>query len=188
MIRSQRLLAALAWVALLGGLVSAQTPPRTPEQKQDYRRAMETADQKIADEVKAHSELVKNLEYLTTQIGPRLTGSSQMQQASEWTRKRFEDYGADSHLETTKIDHAWTRGAESAEITSPIRKRIGIHAFGWSKATNGDVSGKVVAIELKDGMDFDKTTGASSRRHRHATTSLPTSQRPTQIPRTPTMP
>ena len=31
---------------------------------------MEEADQKIADEVKAHSELMKNLEYLTTQIGP----------------------------------------------------------------------------------------------------------------------
>ena len=30
---------------------------------------MEDADQKIADEVKSHSELVKNLDYLTTQIG-----------------------------------------------------------------------------------------------------------------------
>ena len=36
---------------------------------------MEQADQKIADEVTAHSELMKNLEYLTTQIGARLTGS-----------------------------------------------------------------------------------------------------------------
>jgi carboxypeptidase Q len=156
MIRSQRFLATLLWAAMLSGLVSAQTPLRTPEQKQDYRKAMETADQHIADEVKEHSELIKNLAYLTTQIGPRLTGSSQMQQASEWTRKRFEDYGVDSHLETTRIDHAWIRGLESAEITSPVRQRIGIHAFGWSKATNGDVSGKVVAVELKNGMDFDK--------------------------------
>ena len=61
-------------------------------------------------EVKAHSELVKNLEYLTTQIGPRLTGSPQMQAASQWTLKRFQDYGVDAHLETTEIAHGWTRG------------------------------------------------------------------------------
>ena len=96
---------------------------------------MEEADQKIADEVKAHSELMKNLEYLTTQIGARLTGSPQMQAASEWTLKRFQDYGIEAHLETTQIAHGWTRGLETAEITSPIQRRIGIHAFGWSKAT-----------------------------------------------------
>ena len=44
-------------------------PQRTTEQRQSYRAAMEVADQKIADEVKAHSELMKNLEFLTTQIG-----------------------------------------------------------------------------------------------------------------------
>ncbi len=156
MIRSQRLLAAVLWATVLSRLVAAQTPVRTPEQKQDYLQAMETADQQIADEVKAHSELIKHLEYLTTQMGPRLTGSPQMQQASEWTRKRFEEYGVDVHLETANIDHAWTRGVESAEITSPIRQHIGIHAFGWSKATKGDVSGKVLAIDLKDGTEFDK--------------------------------
>jgi len=51
--------------------------PRTEQEKQAYRKAMETADQKIAAEVTAHSELMKNLEYLTSQIGPRLTGSPQ---------------------------------------------------------------------------------------------------------------
>ena len=80
---------------------------------------MEDADQKIANEVKAHSELMKNLEYLTTQIGPRLTGSPQMQAASDWTLKRFQEYGVDAHLETTEIDHGWTRGLETAEIISP---------------------------------------------------------------------
>src|SRR5689334_22326268 len=66
---------------------------RTQQQREDYRKAMEEADQKIAVEVKAHSELMRNLEYLTTQIGPRLTGSPQMQAASDWTLKRFKDYG-----------------------------------------------------------------------------------------------
>ena len=120
---------------------------------------MEEADQKIADEVKAHSELMKNLEYLTTQIGPRLTGSPQMQAASAWTRKRFQDYHLEAHLETAEIAHGWTRGEETAEITSPIQRRIGIHAFGWSKATNGEVTGSVIALNLTKASDLDQFKG-----------------------------
>lgn len=159
MIRSQRWLAAIVCAAVLSSMMKAQAPPRTPEDKQSYRKAMETADQQIAAEVKAHSELMKNLEYLTTQIGPRLTGSQPMQQASDWTLKRFQDYGVEAHLETANIDHAWVRGAESAEITSPIQRRIGIHAYGWSKATEGDVSGKVVALDIQNTADLDAYKG-----------------------------
>jgi hypothetical protein len=140
----------------------AQAPSsatRTPEDKQSYRKAMETADQQIADEVKAHSELMKNLQYLTTEIGARLTGSPQMQQASEWTLKRFRDYGIEVHLESTTIAHSWTRGSETAAIMSPIRKNIGIRAFGWSKATPGEVTGKVVALTIEQPSDFEKYRG-----------------------------
>jgi Zn-dependent M28 family amino/carboxypeptidase len=136
-----------------------QASERTREQRDAYRKAMEEADQKIADEVKAHSELMKNLEYLTTQIGPRLTGSPQMQAASVWTRKRFQDYHLEAHLETAEIAHGWTRGVETAEITSPIQRRIGIHALGWSKATDGEIAGKVVVLNIKGPSDFDQYKG-----------------------------
>ncbi len=162
MIRYRRHVMAFVVVTYLAGLVLAQAQqaaPRTMEQQQSYRKAMETADQQIADEVKARSELTKNLEYLTTQIGPRLTGSPQMQQASDWSLKQFRAYGLDAHLESATIDHAWTRGVETAAITSPIQRSIGIHAFGWSKATAGDVTGKVVALEISEPSDFDKFRG-----------------------------
>ena len=163
MIRTRRLLEAIASVIVLSGLMSAQAPQvssqRTPQQQQFYRKAMEEADQKIADEVKAHSELVQNVEYLTTQIGPRLTGSPQMQAASDWTLKRFRDYGVEAHLETANIDHAWTRGSETAEITSPIQRLIGIRAYGWSKATDGEVSGKVLALDIQKPSDLDAYKG-----------------------------
>ena len=163
MIRIRRLLPAIACAIVFSGLLAAQTPQasplRTPEQQQSYRQAMEEADQKIADEVKAHSELMKNLEYLTTQIGPRLTGSPQMQAASDWTLKRFKDYGIEAHLETTNIAHSWTRGEETTEITSPIQRRIGIRAYGWSKATDGDISGKVIALDIQKASDLDAYKG-----------------------------
>jgi carboxypeptidase Q len=135
------------------------TAQRTQQQRDEYRKAMEEADQKIAAEVKAHSELMKNLEYLTTQIGARLTGSPQMQAASDWTLKRFKDYGIDAHLETAQIAHGWTRGLETAEITSPVQKRIGIHAFGWSKATDGDVSGEVMVLNVQKPEDLEQYKG-----------------------------
>ena len=170
MIRIRRPLLAYVAVVVFSSLLWAQqeatpqetsqsAPQRTAEQRAAYRKAMEEADQKIADEVKAHSELVKNLEYLTTEIGPRLTGSPQMQAASNWTLKRFKDYGLDAHLETAEIAHAWTRGLETAEITSPIQQRIGIRAYGWSKATEGEISGNVVLLDVKNPSDFDQYKG-----------------------------
>jgi Zn-dependent M28 family amino/carboxypeptidase len=171
MIRIRRPLLAQVAAVLFAGVLLAHSqeaslqetpqaaPQRTAEQRAAYRKAMAQADQKIVDEVKTHSELVKNLEYLTTQIGPRLTGSPQMQAASDWTLKRFHDYGVDAHLETAEIAHSWSRGVETAEITSPIQQRIGIRAHGWSKATNGEISGNVVLLDIKNPSDFDQYKG-----------------------------
>jgi carboxypeptidase Q len=170
----RRFLASLPVLLVTTSLLAQQAKPATPspsqptsqaaaertqQQREDYRKAMEEADQKITAEVKAHSELMKNLEYLTTQIGPRLTGSPQMQAASDWTLKRFKDYGVDAHLETAQIAHGWTRGLETAEITSPVEKRIGIHAFGWSKGTDGDVSGDVMLLNVQKPEDREQYKG-----------------------------
>ncbi|MGZ4844195.1 MAG: M20/M25/M40 family metallo-hydrolase [Candidatus Angelobacter sp.] len=145
------LLTALA-LAGFSSLLFAQSaaPARTDDAKKAYKAAMEEADQKIAAEVKSHSELMKNLEYLTTQIGARLTGSKQMQQASDWTLKRFHDYGIDAHLETTEIPHAYYRGSDTAEIVTPMARRIEVRALGWSKATPGEVSGTVAPLSFED--------------------------------------
>jgi len=132
---------------------------RSDEDKRTYRSAMEQADQKIADEVKSHSELIKNLEYLTTEIGARLTGSPQMNRASDWTLQRFKDYGVDAHLETTEIPHAWTRGQDSAEITAPIQKSVQVRSVGWGKATAGAISGSVIFLNLDDPKDLEKYKG-----------------------------
>jgi carboxypeptidase Q len=148
-------------LACFSSVVIAQTaaPARTDEAKKIYKAAMEEADQKIAAEVKAHSELMKNLEHLTTEIGPRLTGSKQMQQASEWTLKRFHDYGADAHLETTEIPHAYYRGADTAEIVAPITRRIEVRSMGWSKATPGEVSGTVALVKMDSPDDLARLKG-----------------------------
>jgi carboxypeptidase Q len=144
---SSALLAAILILAGIAIRVHAQGQGGESADERAYRTAMEEADQKILAEEQAHSELMKNLEHLTTQIGPRLTGSKQMQDASAWTLKRFQDYGIDAHLETAQVPHAWMRGADTAEIISPIVRRIEIRSGGWSKATSGAVTGNVVWLE-----------------------------------------
>ncbi len=160
-------------VVLLGFGAVAQAPAQQPaasgnaatqttrsdEDKRFYRTAMEDADQKIAAEVQSHSELMKNLEYLTTEIGARLTGSPQMNRASDWTLQRFHNYGIDAHLETAEIPHAWTRGQDTAQITSPINKVIEVRSAGWSKATSGPVTGNVLVIDAQTLADLDKYKG-----------------------------
>lgn len=87
-----------------------------------------------------------------------------MQAASQWTLQRFHDYGIDAHLETTTIPHAWYRGADSAEIVSPIVRRIPIHSLGWSSATKGEVSGPIIFLNPRDPASIrsqmDKLKGA----------------------------
>jgi len=155
------ILAAIIFLPAHAVLAQSTAPQygADPKATESYRKSMEAADQKIADEVKAHSELMKNEEYLTTQIGPRLTGSPQMQAASQWTLKRFRDYGIDAHLETTTVPHAWYRGADSAEIVSPISRRVPIRSMGWSKATSGEVSAPVVFMIFKSAADAEAYKG-----------------------------
>jgi len=120
-----------------------------------YKSTMEKDDQKILDEVKAHSELMKNLEYLCTQIGARLTGSPQMQRASAWTLQRFKDYGIDAHLEDSQIANGYQRGMDTAMVVSPVEHMVGIHAAGWSKPTSGEITGSVVVIQADTEEEFN---------------------------------
>jgi len=158
-LRSYLLTALVLALFVPAAIAQVAAAPRTDEAKKAYKAAMEEADQKIAAEVKSHSELMKNLQYLTTEIGPRLTGSKQMQQASDWTLKRFRDYGVDAHLETTEIPHAYYRGADTAEITTPVSRRIEVRSMGWSKATPGEVSGPVAAVKMESMEDLSRFKG-----------------------------
>ena len=152
---------ALVLVISLVTYMSAQTTSltsgagasssRSDADKRAYKAAMEDADQKISAEVKAHSELMKNLEYLCYRIGARLTGSPQMQAASQWTLSMFKDYGIDAHLETSQVAHSWTRGRDTAALIAPLAmgvtsRNIEVRSAGWSKATVAEITANVVAL------------------------------------------
>jgi carboxypeptidase Q len=145
----EKILAILAILVLWCGWTGtrAQTARRPEQEQNSYRKAMEEADQKIAAAEDQHSEVMANEEYLTTFIGPRLTGSAGMQKASDWTLSMFHKYGLDAHLETAQIAHAWTRGNDWGELLTPIEHWMTVRSAAWSKATGGPITGPLAIVD-----------------------------------------
>src|SRR5712692_9838225 len=86
----------------------------------DEASGFAAADAQILSEIRDHSQAMENLEYLSDEIGPRLTGSPQLRQANEWTAAKFREYGLTNvKLEPWTIARSWTRGTARARIVSP---------------------------------------------------------------------
>ncbi len=77
----------------------------------------------------------EKLAYLTTEIGPRLGGSSELARAVEWSRAGMEKEGLQNvRSEPVKVPH-WVRGDEYAELTAPVRRSLQILGLGGSVGT-----------------------------------------------------
>jgi len=118
------------------------------------------ADAKILSEIHEHSELMENLEYLSDEIGPRLTGLPQLKRANDWTAEMFKKYGLTNvHLEAYSIPHAWERGKASARIIAPTEHPLMIASSAWAPSTRGKVHGPVVYFDAKKPEDYEKFKG-----------------------------
>ncbi len=118
-------------------------------------------DKKIVEQVKEDAAQLKaDLTYLTTQIGPRLTGSPQLDQASHWTEQQFKALGLENaHLETWSIANSWTRGPSAGRVTSPAVHELTLAAAGWSPATNGTIKGELIGIDAEKPEELEKYKG-----------------------------
>ena len=122
--------------------------------------AVSAMDAQIIGEIREHSELMTNLEYLSDRIGPRLTGSDRLKQANDWTAEMFRKYGLENvHLESYTIPHAWVRGTAKARILSPTEHPLTIASAAWAPGTKGVARGKVVYFDAKKPEDYPKFHG-----------------------------
>ena len=142
-------------VLVLAGVRAALAKPAA-----DDTNPFAAADAQILSEIHDHSQAMDNLEYLSDEIGPRLTGSPQLKQANDWTAAKFREYGLTNvKLEPWTIAHSWTRGTAHARILSPAVHPLTIASAGWSPGTNGVVRGPVVYFDAKTKDDFEKFRG-----------------------------
>ena len=118
-------------------------------------------DRLLMYEIKAHSQLMKNLQYLSDVIGPRLTGSKNAENANHWTAEKMKEYGLENvRLEAWEIPMGWQRGTARMKVVEPeTNTQIVIAAGGWSPGTNGKVTGPVVIVSATNKDDLKKYKG-----------------------------
>jgi carboxypeptidase Q len=117
-------------------------------------------DAKLVAQVKAdQSQLQADLSYLADRIGPRLTGSTKLDQASHWTLEQFKALGLDAHLEPWTIANGWTRGPASGHVIAPTEQALTLASAGWSPSTSGPTRGPVVGIGINRIEDLKPYAG-----------------------------
>jgi hypothetical protein len=106
-------------------------------------------DRALLEEIKARSELMKNLAYLSDRIGARLTGSANLERANKWTAEKMKAYGLENvRLEPWEIPYGWERGRAEMKLIEPDTGRsLLIASRGWAPGTKGKITADVVFIK-----------------------------------------
>ncbi len=144
--RSGRLAAVLSLVAALP--LAAQQPTQVVGERLDL-----SVLQRIRDEGLNRSRVDSLAEYLTDAIGPRLTGSSGMKRANEWTAQTFRDWGlANVQIEPwdTTFGRGWERVSYAGMMLDPFVQPLSAQALAWSGSTRGTVTCPVVLLDAQD--------------------------------------
>jgi hypothetical protein len=158
------LAAAGVLIPLLCLAVAAVDQAPAPRARDDKAAKPMTAvelDKALMAEVKGNSELMKNLQYMSDVIGPRLTGSKNTENANKWTADKMREYGLENvKLESWEIPVGWERGPASMTIVEPeTNRQLALAAVGWTPGTKGKVTGEVVILRGRNRADLDRYKG-----------------------------
>jgi carboxypeptidase Q len=129
----------------LNAMISGGKSAWTPEQISSMERLREAA----LKDTYAFNEL----RHLTNNIGPRLSGSPQAQQAVNYVAAEMRALGAEVTLEKAMVPH-WVRGAETAEVvewpgqTPGTTQKIVLTALGGCVATPSEgLTAEVLVVD-----------------------------------------
>src|SRR5205809_125383 len=121
--------------------------------------AAQSSDREVLARIRAEgierSQVAPVFEYLTTDIGPRLTASPAHKRAAEWTRDRLASYGlANVHLEPWRFGRGWTLEKLTLEMIEPRYLPLIGYADGWSAPTSGEIVAAPVVVAGKAPEDI----------------------------------
>lgn len=143
---------AIAVLAMLIADVAAQEPGKLDDPV--------AIDRKIIDAAKSDSEIMRNLTYLSDQIGPRVTGSAHLRRANMWAVDKFMSYGVTASLETWTLPVAWERGTASARVVEPDNGvNLTVASAGWTPGTHGKIVGDVVIVDARTPEELKQYEG-----------------------------
>lgn len=115
----------------------------------------------IIQEGKENSHVWETLEYLSHEIGPRLTGSTGLARANAWTRDEFRRMGLTGckMVKWGDVPVRFDRGPCSAKMIAPEELAFEFTARSWSAGTEGPVRGPVVRMP-KNEEEFEAVKGS----------------------------
>ena len=132
---------------IAAGLFAAQ-PAQAPL-ADTYRAAADRLIQSAKDEGGRHA--YDTLEYLTDDIGNRISGSPQLAKAETWAVAQMKAAGLQNvHMESAVVPH-WVRGAESCDLLTQHAMPLDMIGLGGSVGTPaGGIEADVVAVSSFD--------------------------------------
>jgi hypothetical protein len=91
-------------------------------------------------------------------IGPRLTGTPQGTQASDWVIKMYKSWGIDAKREQYGTWRGWRRGYSHIDLIKPRVRSLEATTLGYSPGTDGkEVIGTTIILPMvKDSNEFVK--------------------------------
>jgi carboxypeptidase Q len=118
----------------------------------------------IREEELQHSHVLDYAGGLMDGIGPRLTGSPNMEKANAWTRDQLTKMGCvNAHLEDWgEFGMGWQQLNTSVRMTEPDTAIFVAQATPWSPSTNGPLTAEATAVVINDEGDIAKYKGKLS--------------------------
>ena len=117
--------------------------------------------QRIRDEGFRRSQVMEIASGLMDDVGPRLTGSPNMQRANEWTMKKLQDLGlSNAHMEGwDPFGRGWSYESCSVRLVAPDVAQLEALPRAWSAATNGPVRAPLVHVKATKSEELEKYKG-----------------------------
>ena len=112
--------------------------------------------QQVVKEATDNSQLKTLGHQLIDNIGPRLVGTPQMQQAHDWAVKTYTDWGITARNEKWGEWRGWERGVSHIDMVYPRVRSLEGMQLAWSPSTNGKtITAETIIIpDLADSVAF----------------------------------
>lgn len=112
----------------------------------------------IIREATENSQLKELAHELMDQIGPRLVGTPEMQQAHDWAVARYKGWGIDARNEKWGEWKGWKRGITHIDMISPRVKTLEGTQLAWSGSTGSKPveAETIILADQPDSLSFRK--------------------------------
>lgn len=112
--------------------------------------------EKIIQEANNNSHLEQLAHELLDEIGPRLVGTPEMQQAHDWAVKKYQDWGISAENQQWGEWRGWQRGITHIDMIEPRVRSLAGMQLAWSPSTGRrPVEAEVIILpEAQDSAAF----------------------------------